>query len=629
MPGKILNNIHNPLDVKKLENGDLKQLSRDVRKFLIDNVSRTGGHLSSNLGVVELTISLLKTFDFSRDKIVWDVGHQAYVYKILTGRKEQFDTLRQIDGLSGFPKTSESQYDFFNTGHSSTSISAALGMARARDLLGEDFNVIAVIGDGAMTGGMAFEALNDASHSKSKMIIVLNDNEMSISKNVGGLARYLSKVRISPKYVNAVDRVKRFLAPIPWLKRGVTTIVDAIKNLIKLVILPGRFFQQLGLKYIGPVDGHNFRELTRALNKASKETGPSIVHVVTTKGKGYEHAENFPDEFHGISPFNSNTGIVEHKRTRTFSDEFGDEMVRLAREDEKIHAIVAAMQAGTGLLSFEKLYPSRLTDVGIAEQHAVTLAAGMAASGLKPVFAVYSTFLQRAYDQIIHDVGLQNLHVVFAIDRAGLIGEDGETHQGLYDLSYLLHVPNMTILAPCDFKEFRVMLRFAVIQHDGPIAIRYPRGGGSEELFVHSKFEIGKAEIAKVGREITIITIGSSVELGIEVSNRLEMTGISAEIISCRSLKPFDEKTIVDSIKKTGRVAIIEDNCEVGGLASVVISVMANNSISAEVLRFAYPDEKIIHGKKSEVEKRYLMDSSSIFKRISAKWGDLIAKDKD
>ena len=621
MSNSLLSEINSPQDVKKLENESLYILSGEIRQFLIDHVSRTGGHLASNLGVVELTIALLKVFDFSSDKIVWDVGHQSYVYKILTGRKNQFKTLRQMDGLSGFPKTSESCYDFFNTGHSSTSVSAALGMARARDILNEQYSVIAVIGDGAMTGGMAFEALNHATHAGNKLIIVLNDNKMSISKNVGGLARYLSKIRISPKYLDASENIKRLLSPVPWLERGVTSLVEGVKNLIKLVVLPGRFFQQLGLKYIGPVDGHDFNELTRAFKRASAEKGPCIVHVITTKGKGYEYAENSPDKFHGISPFDTETGIVSKKTVLTYSDVFGATLLQLAKEDSKVHAVVAAMQGGTGLLKFEEVFPKKISDVGIAEQHGVTLAAGMAIAGLKPVFAVYSTFLQRAYDQVLHDVGLQNLHVVFAVDRAGLIGEDGETHQGLYDLSFLQHIPNMTLIAPSDFVEFRQMLRYAVEIHNGPIAIRYPRGAGVEELYKHSAFIPGKAEVVSEGDFVTLIALGSMVSVSMEVVKKLTLQSISCELINCRSVKPIDKDTIIQSVKKTGRVAILEDNCEIGGLSSVVLDVLAKANLHPEILKFGYPDKCIEHGCKRDVSKRYNMDEETILAKILEIWG--------
>ena len=625
----FLDDINGPQDVKKLQNGDLKKLSEEVREFLIENISRTGGHLASNLGVVELTIALLKIFDFPKDKIIWDVGHQSYVYKMLTGRKDRFDGLRQLDGMSGFPKTSESEFDFFNTGHSSTSISAALGMARARDYMEQNFNVIAVIGDGAMTGGMAFEALNDAAHSKNKLIIVLNDNEMSISKNVGGLARYLSNIRISPSYMHASEGVKKFLSPVPWLKRGVTWMVDGIKNLVKLVILPGRFFQQLGIKYIGPVDGHSFRELQRALLKASLEKGPVIVHMITTKGKGYEHAENNPDEFHGVSPFDANTGKVSKKKAMTYSDVFGEMMLRLVKEDKKVHAIVAAMQAGTGLLELEHYYPERISDVGIAEQHAVTLAAGMAIEGLTPVVAVYSTFLQRAYDQVLHDVGLQNLHVVFAIDRAGLIGEDGETHQGLFDLSFLNPIPNMSVIAPSDYCEFRQMLQYAVKVHSGPIAVRYPRGGGAEELYEHSDFVLGKAEIVASGEDVSIIAVGNMVEVGLKVAEILGAQGIKCEVINCRTVKPLDSKTIIDSAQKTSRVAVLEENSIVGGLSSIVVNAFSDEKVCVELLRFGYPDKIIEHGSKNEIALRYCMDENSIAKKISDTWGGTIGKGKN
>jgi 1-deoxy-D-xylulose-5-phosphate synthase len=489
----LLNNYKDINDIKKMSFESKVELAHEIREFLIDKVSKTGGHLASNLGVVELTMCLFDVFDFNQDKIVWDVGHQSYVHKILTGRKSGFDTLRQFGGMSGFPKSSESKYDFFQTGHSSTSISSALGMARSRDIKKENYNVIAVIGDGALTGGMALEALNDLGYRKTKLIVILNDNQMSIAQNVGGVSRYLNRLRLDPKYNRLKQDVENLIKKIPNIGKGMAKYLERIKNGIKQMVVPGMFFEDIGLKYLGPVDGHDIKELTKVLTFAKNIDEPVVIHVITKKGKGYKFAENNPGKFHGIGPFNCSSGESESSSKETYSKAFGKEMVRLAEGNSDIVAITAAMRDGTGLKDFSKRYPDRFFDVGIAEQHGVTLSAGMAKSGLKPVFAVYSTFLQRGYDQLIHDVCIQNLPVVFAVDRAGIVGADGETHQGIFDMSYLTQMPNMTVMCPKSVKEISAMLKFA-LNHNGPIAIRYPRGGDIVSLKPQLEFSLGKWE---------------------------------------------------------------------------------------------------------------------------------------
>lgn len=624
---KTLAGIELPVDLQGKSAEELKKISFDIRKFLLRNVSKTGGHLASNLGVVELTIALHRIFNFSKDRLVWDVGHQSYVHKLLTGRKNRFGSLRQTDGMSGFPKTSESVYDSFNTGHSSTSISAALGMARARDLMKDSYSVVAVIGDGAMTGGMAFEALNDAARAKTDLIVVLNDNQMSIEKNVGGMSRYLRKMRIDPLYRRFAKNTETFLSKLPAGGKKITQTVKTTKDFIKRILLNDSIFEQLGFKCFGPIDGHDIPTIEAALNEAKNLHGPVLIHVVTNKGKGYQLAEKFPEKFHGVSSFDTNTGITIKKSTGTFSDEFGKKMIELAEKNDKIVAVTAAMKSGTGLTEFAQKFPGRIYDVGIAEQHAVTMAAGMAMQGLVPVVAIYSTFLQRSYDQILHDVALQNLHIVFAIDRAGVIGEDGETHQGLFDFSYLSHIPNMTILAPCDYDELRTMLGVAVNECKGPVAIRYPRGG-SRITLSHQPLLLGKAEIISNGSDITLIAIGSMVETATVIESKMEKSGIEAEVINMRSLKPFDEALVIESARKTNKVVVMEDNTRYGGLSEKVTRTLMDNHFKGDVIFCAYPDSPIEHGDKESIVKRYELDSASIYRRIMVKWGEQFAKGK-
>lgn len=609
----ILDCINFPDNLKKLNHEQLKNLTCSIRSFLIKKVSETGGHLASNLGVVELTLALHRVFNTPLDKIIWDVGHQCYVHKIITGRKDMFDSMRQLGGLSGFPKVSESLHDIFNTGHSSTSISAALGIAKARDIKKEKYSVISVIGDGALTGGMAFEALNDAGRSSNNLIVILNDNEMSISKNVGGLSKYLNKIRTEPFYYKVKEDIDIVLNKIPAIGKSAIKALDRVKGTIKYAIMPGMIFEELGFKYIGPIDGHDIEGLEAVFNIAKSIKGPIFIHILTQKGKGYCHAEENPDIFHGIAPFEIETGEVISNGGPSYSNVFGESLVEIANKNEKVVAITAAMPNGTGLGKFSKKYPNRFFDVGIAEQHAVTFAAGLARNDLVPVFAVYSSFLQRAYDQVLHDVALQKLHVVFAIDRAGIVGEDGETHQGIYDISFLRHIPNMTIMAACDYNEFRKMLKFAIEDFDGPIAIRYPRGRGPEKLFDTPDISLGQPLLLKEGEDITIVAVGNKVEVALEVAELLEKIDFSADVIYSRFIKPINPKIIINSAIKTRKIITIEDNTIEGGFGSKILELINQRGINVKTKIFGYPDQFICHGSKNELQKIHGLDAKSIF----------------
>ena len=609
----ILNNITNPKDLKKLNYEDKKELAEEIRSYIIDVVSKNGGHLASNLGVVELTIALHSIFDTPKDKIIWDVGHQTYVHKILTGRKNQMKTLRMLDGISGFPKTTESEYDCFNTGHSSTSISAALGMARARDILNENYKVIAVIGDGALTGGMAEEALNDAGASKSNIIVVLNDNEMSISKNVGGISLLLGKMRTKNVYTKANEKVRVRMGNIPKVGNKIVKLTSRIKNSIKQIFISKMYFEDIGYTYLGPVDGNDIEAVEEILEQSKKCKGPVLVHVVTKKGKGYKLAEKNPSKFHGTAPFDKKTGEVLKAKSKDYSKVFGEKLVEIAKNDNRIVAITAAMADGTGLSEFKKKYPKRFFDVGIAEQHAIGMAAGMAKSGLIPVVPIYSSFYQRAYDQVIHDVCMQNLHVIMCADRAGIVGNDGETHQGLLDMASFSIVPNMTIMAPKDFKELEQMIDFAV-NFNGPILIRYPRGGeGNLKLKCNEKIVLGESELLKEGSDVTIIAIGKMVEKAVEVADEFSKIGVDAEIIDARFLKPFDENKIIESIEKTKNVITIEDGFIKGGLATTVNELIAKNGIiDVNIKNCGYDDEFVKQGSVQELEQINGLDCNSI-----------------
>ena len=616
MSNKILDNVNNPEDVKKLNYEEKEKLAKEIRENVLNTVSATGGHLASNLGIVELTISLHSVFDMPKDKIIFDVGHQTYVHKILTGRKDKMSTLRQFGGISGFPKAKESEYDSFDTGHSSTSISAALGMARARNLKKENNHVVAVIGDGALTGGMALEALDDAGSSKTRLIVVLNDNEMSISENVGGISRFLTRIRTKKFYKKSNNFVRKILDKIPKVGPFIIRMARRIKYSIKQLLLPNMFFEDLGFKYLGPVDGHDIERVEWILNLAKKEKEPVVVHVITKKGKGYKIAEENPDRFHATSSFEIETGKSKKEKKDDYSKVFGDALVELAKENDKIVAITAAMTDGTGLTKFKKEFENRFFDVGIAEQHALCMAAGMAKEGFVPVVPIYSSFYQRAYDQVIHDICLSNLPVVMCVDRAGIVGADGETHQGIFDLSFFNIVPNLTIMAPKDFKELRQMLEFA-IKLQKPVVIRYPRGSQSSIKFDETKLEYGKAEIIEKGNDLTIVAIGKMVAKACEVKEKLKENNIDAEVINARFLKPLDEETIKESIIKTKKIITIEDNIKKCGLASNVEELILKENIeNVKFKAFGYPDKFIEHGLPEELEKEYGLDVDSIVSEI-------------
>ena len=589
----MLEKINSPEDVKKLKKEEKEKLAQELREYILETVSKNGGHLASNLGVIELTIALHSVFNTPKDKIVWDVGHQAYAHKIITGRREQFKTLRQLDGLAGFPKTSESEYDSFNTGHSSTSISAALGMARARDLKGEKNQVIAVIGDGALTGGMALEALNDVGFSKTHMTVILNDNEMSISKNIGGLNMFLSKLRTKKLYTKSNISGKKIISKIPIIGKPIVKIVQRVKRSIKQLIIPKMFFEDIGFTYLGPVDGHDIEQLENIMKLSKQVTGPVLIHVLTKKGKGYKIAEENPDKFHATAPFDIETGKTKKEKKDDYSKIFGEKLIELAKKDKRIVAVTASMKDGTGLTKFAKEYPSRFFDIGIAEQHALTMAAGMAIDGMIPFVPIYSSFYQRAYDQVIHDIAMQNLPVIMCVDRAGVVGADGETHQGTLDMAFFRLVPNLTIMAPKDFRELEDMMEFAV-KLNKPVVIRYPRGGQDENIKFekHQIIELGKAEILREGQDASIIAIGKRVADAMKMANRLKTNGIEADVINVRFLKPLDEEIIKRSIEKTKNVITIEDGTKINGLGTAIEELIVENNLQdIKFEKQAWPDE--------------------------------------
>lgn len=617
--GKFIENINSPKDIKKLSYEELEKLSREIRAFLIDSVSKTGGHLASNLGVVELTLALHKVFNSPKDKIVWDVGHQAYVHKIITGRKNDFSTLRQFKGLSGFPKCKESSHDTFETGHSSTSISAGLGMAMARDVKGEKHSVISIIGDGALTGGMAFEALNHAGHSEKDFIVILNDNEMSISENVGGLSKYLNRLRTDPVYFKMKDDVEHILSRIPAIGKSVVKTTQKAKDTIKYFFVPGMLFEELGFTYIGPVDGHDIKELTGVMKRAKKMRGPVIIHTITKKGKGYKYAEKHPDKFHSVGVFDLKTGKkLSSSNGKTYSQIFSEALMDVAEQNQSVVAITAAMPSGTGLTDFASKYPKRFFDVGIAEQHAVTFAAGLASNGLRPAFAVYSTFLQRGYDQVLHDVCLQNLPVVFCIDRAGIVGADGETHHGVFDISFLSNIPNLKIVAPKDGDELKTMIKYAFSQNS-PIAIRYPRGTSKNLGTENTSDDIfkEKAEVIEKGKDICIIAVGKMVEKALEVSALLKESNIESTVINARFIKPIDEETILSNVKEIDRIITLEDNVRIGGFGSQILDMLNKNSMYDKAVKiFAFPDEFVEHGEAKLLFKEHNLDAEGIYRQV-------------
>lgn len=604
----MLENINSSEDLKKLTKEEKNELAEEIRKYILEIVSENGGHLASNLGVVELTIALHSIFDLPTDKIVWDVGHQTYVHKILTGRKEQLKSLRKLNGIAGFPKTKESETDCFNTGHSSTSISAALGMARARDIKGEKNSVIAVIGDGALTGGMALEALNDAGDSQTKMTVILNDNEMSISKNIGGLNRFLSKLRTKKMYTKSNGTAKKVILKIPLIGKPTVKIIQRLKRSIKQLIIPKMFFEDIGFKYLGPVDGHNIEQLENILKLSKQVEEPVLIHVLTKKGKGYKIAEENPDKFHATGPFDLETGKSKKEKKADYSKIFGEKLVELAKKNDKIVAITASMKDGTGLTKFAGEFPNRFFDIGIAEQHAMCLAAGMAKEGIIPVVPIYSSFYQRAYDQVIHDIAIQELPVVMCVDRAGVVGADGETHQGTLDMAFFRLVPNLTIMAPKNFRELEEMLEFAV-GLGKPVVIRYPRGGEDEyKIEQQEKLELGKAETLKKGKDLSIIAIGKMVPKAMKMAEKIEKEeNKKVEVINVRFLKPLNKETIKKSIEKTKNVITIEDGTIINGLGTAIKEIIVEEKIENVQLRtIAYPDKFIEHGSVEELESIHL-----------------------
>ena len=613
----ILEQIKGPENLKNMSPEELCVLAGEIRTFLIEKISHTGGHLASNLGVVELTIALLRTFDLPKDKIIWDVGHQSYTHKILSGRMQEFDELRQYGGLSGFPKRKESPYDAFDTGHSSTSISAGLGIAQGRDILGEDYKVVSVIGDGALTVGMAYEALNNAARMKKNFIIVLNDNKMSISENVGGMSRYLGGLRTGNGYNDLKKNVADTLERIPVVGERMIDRIKRTKNSIKQLFIPGMLFENMGITYLGPVDGHNIQALCKVFKEAQKLDHAVLVHVLTKKGKGYEPAEKNPAAFHGVSPFDIKTGRpVAEKKYPTYTDVFSKKMCQLGETHPELVAVTAAMPDGTGVAAFGKRFPDRFFDVGIAEAHAVTSAAGMAAAGLRPVVAVYSSFLQRGYDQILHDVCIQNLPVIFAVDRAGLVGSDGETHQGIFDYSYLTSIPNMSVAAPKNLWELRAMLDFAM-DYKAPFAIRYPRGTAYRGLKEFMQpISYGKGEMLYEEEDIALLAVGSMVSTGEHVREKLKEEGYSCTLANARFVKPFD-KELVERLAKNHRLIVtMEENVLQGGFGLPVTAYIHEHYPQVKVLNIALPDAYVEHGNVSVLREGLGIDSDSIIRKL-------------
>ena len=613
----ILDRIQKENDIKNLTEEELNQLCGEIRQFLIESISVTGGHLASNLGVVELTMALHLCFDLPKDKIIWDVGHQSYTHKILTGRKEGFSSLRQYGGLSGFPKANESDTDCFNTGHSSTSISAGLGLAAAREITGEDYHVVSVIGDGSLTGGMAYEALNNASQINKNFIIVLNDNNMSISENVGGMSTYLANFRTADAYRDLKANVMKSLHKVPLCGDKLIQSIRNTKSSIKQLLIPGMLFEEMGIITLGPVDGGNMKELIKIFNEAKRVDGPVLVHVMTQKGAGYEPAEKNPSRFHGAEPFDIETGKpLKKKEKATYTDIISSVMCQLAEREPKLVAITAAMADGTGLARFAKEYPQRFYDVGIAEQHGTTFAAGLAKAGLKPVFAVYSSFLQRAYDQVLHDVCIQNLPVVFAIDRAGLVGSDGETHQGIFDISYLSSIPNMTVLAPKNKWELADMMQYATA-FPTPIAVRYPRGTAYDGLKeFRAPIQLGKSETITEGKQIALFALGSMVQTAEKVAKLLKEQGIDATVINARFAVPFDKDKVKELAHNHKLLVTMEENVTSGGFGEHVASYVNENDIDIKVQVIAIPDAYVEHGNVDRLKEDIKIDANSIFERI-------------
>lgn len=606
-----LDKINNINDIKKLNLEEKKELSEEIRQFLIEKVSKNGGHLASNLGIVETTISLCSVFNFEYDKIVFDVGHQSYVYKILTGRKDKFDTLRKYKGLRGFPYKKESPYDYFETGHSSTAISASVGMARARDINHEDYNIVAVVGDGAISSGMSLEAINDVGFNKTKLIIILNDNGMSISSNVGGISSYLSKISLNEKYIKMKNTFKYALDDTKFGDFSFK-MLSRMKDGIRKALVPSKYFEDMGLTYIGPIDGHNIKEIEKVLRRAKKTNEPVIIHVVTKKGKGYKLAEQTPEKYHGVAPFDRNEGVVSSSK-ETYSKAFGKAMINLAKKDKQLVAITAAMKDGVGLGEFAKKYPDRYFDVGISEEHAVTLAAGMSVSNLKPVFAVYSTFLQRGFDQLVHDVCMQNSPVVFAIDRAGLVGSDGETHQGILDLSYLSIIPNMTIVSPKCISEVEPLLKWSIKQNF-PVAIRYPRGGDYIKMDILKEIELGKWEYITKGKDMAIIATGKMVQKAYQIK---EENNLDIDIINATFIKPLDQQILKQLVKNNKNILTLEDNLVNGGLGNNILLELNKLGYNGKIKILGFNNKFIEQGSIEELYKQEHLDNKSILKEIN------------
>jgi 1-deoxy-D-xylulose-5-phosphate synthase len=603
--GSILDRIDSPADLRELTDEELCELAEEIRHEIIRVVSRNGGHLAPSLGVVELTIALHRVFESPEDKIVWDVGHQSYAHKLLTGRRRSFETLRQYGGVAGFPRREESPHDAFNTGHSSTSISAALGMACARDLLGRDNRVIAVIGDGSLTAGLAFEGLNQAGHLKKNMMVVVNDNRMSIAKNVGALSQYLTRLLSAPTYQRLESEVWEIMGKIPAVGSRARDLASRALEGIRGLFVPGVLFEELGFKYFGPLDGHNIELLIEAFERLKLTDGPLLVHVITQKGRGYQPAEEDASRFHGIGSFEKETGTLTKKPTAiSYTEAFGRTLVSLGEEDGRLVAITAAMPAGTGLTYFAKRFPDRFFDVGIAEQHAVTFAAGLASQGIKPVVAIYSSFLQRAYDQVIHDVCLQRLPVRFMIDRGGIVGDDGPTHHGVFDLTFLRAVPNLVVMSPKDENELAAMVRTAVEYGDGPVAVRYPRGAGLGVTMDYepSSLPVGKGEVLRAGGDVCLAALGSMVSVASEAAERLASEGIDATVLNARFLKPLDAELILREARRTGRVVTVEENVAAGGFGAAVLELLESegvDGVSTKVM--ALPDEFVTHGSRTQL----------------------------
>lgn len=612
--------IEQPNDIKKIPREHWDELALEIREFLIRNISVTGGHLAPNLGTVELTMALHLVMDFPEDKLIWDVGHQSYTHKILTGRRNGFEHLRQFGGMSGFPKTKESPCDAFNTGHSSTSISAGLGIAMARTLRGKKNTVVSVIGDGSLTGGMAYEALNNAGKADTNFIIVLNDNNMSISENVGGVSQYLSQIRTTETYIELKDGIKNRLKNMPRGKNMIHGIQRA-KSSFKQLVIPGMYFEEMGITYLGPVDGHDIPDMMRVFKEAKRCKGPVLVHVLTKKGKGYLPAERHPSRFHGTEPFEIATGLPASKRTTpNYTDIFSTVMCKLGDRNPDVVAVTAAMPDGTGLKRFRNMYPDRFFDVGIAEGHAVTFAAGLAAGGLRPIVAIYSSFLQRAYDQMIHDVCIQNLPVVFAIDRAGLVGSDGETHQGIFDLSYLASMPNMTIMSPKNKWELSDMLKYAVT-HDGPIALRYPRGQAFEGLYENREpIAYGKSEWIYREKGIALVAVGSMIPTALEVRKALKEKKIPCTLVNARFVKPIDKEMLDEAVQTHSLIVTLEENVASGGFGEQVRAYLDEKKAKAELIRVSLPDAYVEHGSIDILRKKLEIDAESVLKRILQHW---------